>query len=275
MTLSEDSQDGDPTYIRLLEADDELAETIPAEDREIARRKVTARLLTFEPDDRTLVGYTSRVSLGLLIMKGFVTRDVAFCGQESRELIGPGDLLRPWDLERDFLPPFTEVDFTVIEKTTCARLDHDLLALGSRWPRFVDELIHRAIDRSRWLAARLAITSAIRVDKRLLLFFWLSAGRWGRITPEGVLLPFSFTHSVLAELVGAQRPTITTALGELHARGEIDYIEDGPGTKRTLLTGTPPTGQIASELRRLDRSGWTPPGKLRALGREIDRTVSA
>jgi hypothetical protein len=74
----------------------------------------------------------------------------------------------------------------------------------------------------------------------LLLFFWQSAGRWGRIVPAGVLLPFSFTHTVLAELVGARRATITTALGQLRARGEVEYTTSADGSKRMILTGKPP-----------------------------------
>jgi CRP-like cAMP-binding protein len=82
---------------------------------------------------------------------------------------------------------------------------------------------------------RLAIGSITRVDQRLLLFFWYAAGRWGRVGPDGTRVPFDLTHELLGELVGARRPSVTSALGELRDRGELERSSDG-----WLLRGAPP-----------------------------------
>lgn len=50
---------------------------------------------------------------------------------------------------------------------------------------------------------------------------WHLADRWGRVTPDGVIVPLKLTHEALGRLVGAQRPTVTLALGELVASGRV------------------------------------------------------
>ncbi len=52
------------------------------------------------------------------------------------------------------------------------------------------------------------------------MLLWHLADRWGRVRSEGVVLPLRLTHSVLADLVAARRPTVTTSLSEL-ARQEL------------------------------------------------------
>jgi CRP-like cAMP-binding protein len=68
------------------------------------------------------------------------------------------------------------------------------------------------------------------------MLFWHFAGRWGRVRGDGVLLPLRLTHTVLADLVAARRPTVTTALSDLSKRGLIRAVDDG-----WLLLGQAPT----------------------------------
>ena len=52
----------------------------------------------------------------------------------------------------------------------------------------------------------------------------------------GVVLPLRLTHGWLANLVGAQRPSVTTALGNLAGAGLVERLDDGSW----LLRGEPP-----------------------------------
>ena len=79
------------------------------------------------------------------------------------------------------------------------------------------------------------------VDDRLLLTLWHLAERWGRVTPTGIVVPLPLGHQRLADLVGAHRPSVTTALGELARAGSISRRDDG----NWLLHGAPP-----EQLRR-------------------------
>ena len=45
--------------------------------------------------------------------------------------------------------------------------------------------------------------------------FWHLAERWGNHTPEGIVIPLRLTHAQIGELIGAQRPSVTTALSRL------------------------------------------------------------
>jgi CRP-like cAMP-binding protein len=98
----------------------------------------------------------------------------------------------------------------------------------------VDALFARSARRQRGLAVRLVVNQLVRLEDRLLLALWALAERWGRVTPDGVLVPMGLTHSALARLVGARRPSVTSALGDLARDRLLERTEDG-----WLLRGDP------------------------------------
>jgi CRP-like cAMP-binding protein len=81
----------------------------------------------------------------------------------------------------------------------------------------------------------MAIAHHARVDARLELLLWHLADRWGRVTREGVLLPLRLTHELLADLVAAQRPSVTLSLQNLERSGRVAR-RDG----HIYLLGSPP-----------------------------------
>ena len=99
-----------------------------------------------------------------------------------------------------------------------------------------DLLVGRAVQRSFELATKQATSHLTRVDARLELLFWGLADRWGRVGPDGVVLELPLTHQVLGRLVGAQRPSVTTALSDLARRGILERRGDGAW----VLHGEPP-----------------------------------
>jgi hypothetical protein len=97
------------------------------------------------------------------------------------------------------------------------------------------------------LAVNQAISQLNRVDRRLLTLFWHLAERWGRMTPGGVLIPLTLSHRMLSQLIGARRPTVSTALGELAREQRLRRVDDG-----TWLLGGEPVGEPAdANLRRI------------------------
>jgi hypothetical protein len=85
-----------------------------------------------------------------------------------------------------------------------------------------------------------AIGHLTRVDDRLLALLWCLAERWGRVVPGGVLVNLRLPHRTLAGMVGARRPSVTTALGQLIARGDIERRPDGGW----ILHGQPPEPRV-------------------------------
>ena len=53
------------------------------------------------------------------------------------------------------------------------------------------------------------------------MLFWHLAHRWGHVRSDGIVVRSVWTHTVLADLVSARRPTVSTALAELARRGLI------------------------------------------------------
>jgi CRP-like cAMP-binding protein len=102
----------------------------------------------------------------------------------------------------------------------------------------------RAIQRSRNLAVNMAIVHQARVDVRLNMLLWHLAGRWGRVRSEGTVLRMRLTHAVLAELVAARRPTVTSALADLARsgllrRGRAEWVLSGEPPRELGENGTP------------------------------------
>ena len=100
-------------------------------------------------------------------------------------------------------------------------LDEEFTQRLSRYPELATAIVARAMQRSRNLAVNMAIVHQARVDVRLRMLLWHLAGRWGRVRSDGTVVPLRLTHALLADLVAARRPTVTSALSDLARRGLV------------------------------------------------------
>jgi hypothetical protein len=193
--------------VSLFEVDPDLIEHVDSRQAAIASSRAIARVRTLRPGDRDPWSFIESPNrhLGLLVIDGLLTCNLTLLGRTTMELIGGGDVLRPWDdaAERPSVP--ITVGWTVHAR------------------------------RTQWLENHLAILENPRVDVRLLLLFWQLADRWGTVGPEGVTVPLRLTHNTLGRLVRAQRPSITASLHEMARRRVVDRRSDGTW----LLRGEP------------------------------------
>ena len=145
----------------------------------------------------------------------------------AMELLGPGDVLVPQADETvaDFVE--AAVQWFALLPTQFAVLNAEVVQRLSQWPDVLATVVRRMAERSARQAVVQAICHNPRVDVRLRELFWHLAERWGRVTAGGVVLPLRLTHEALARLVGAQRPTVSTALKGLHDTGEVTRRGDG------------------------------------------------
>lgn len=224
------------TLVSVIDVDPELAVGLDDESRELARRHAVAVVHTLTPGvlEISINGATAQPALGLLILEGLVTRDVELAGRSTTELLGPGDLIRPWDDETSLEPLPGSVRWGVLEPGRAAVLDRRFAAVAGRWPSMLDTVVSRSMRRSRSLAVQRAIAQVPRVDARVLVLLWQLADRFGKVGPQGVRVPLQLTHETIGKLVGARRPSVTTALGVLARRGLVERIEGG-----WLLHGDP------------------------------------
>jgi CRP/FNR family transcriptional regulator, cyclic AMP receptor protein len=173
--------------------------------------------------------------IGLLVLQGLLIRRVGVGGGSGAELLGPGDLMRPWQGEGAESTLSSTTGWRVLEDARIAVLDRHAAARFARYPELTGRLVAKALERSRNLATVMAIAHHSRVEKRLHMLFWHLGDRWGRVRRDGVLLPLRLTHAMLADLVSARRPSVSTALAEMARQGLVERVGSG-----WLLRGDPP-----------------------------------
>ena len=105
----------------------------------------------------------------------------------------------------------------VLSRSRIALLDRRFAAQLAHFPEVNAAVFDRINERAMRLAVTQAISQLNRVDRGLLALFWHLAERWGRMTKDGVALPVTLSRRMLGQLIGARRPTVSTALGELAA----------------------------------------------------------
>lgn len=165
-----------------------------------------------------------RPDTALLVAGGVLVREVEFGARSFAELLGTGDLIHPWAARTGASTP--DGKWRALLPGTLAVVDEVLLARVACYPSISLGLARLATRRGRFLAA-LAITRRLRrVEPRLLFLFALLAERWGRVTPDGVVIRLPLNHELLASLVGARRPAVTTALGHLRERGALAQLSE-------------------------------------------------
>lgn len=224
----------------LLDLDPDLGAALPADRRALAEERLVVRLERVRAGDWQPAPdeFGAQGGVGLLIGEGFMVRQVELEHRAGAEVLGPGDLLRPWQDDGEYAVYPYVPGWRAVTPVTVAVLD---LAFASRlgpFPEVTAELIGRAMSRSRRVAGHLVLAQLASVEHRVLLVLWQLADLWGRVRPDGVLLPVPLTHRLLGLTIGARRPSVTSALGAL---AEQDLVR-GLGREGFLLVGPPPQG---------------------------------
>jgi CRP/FNR family cyclic AMP-dependent transcriptional regulator len=224
--------------ISIVDADPDLAELLDEPERERARRQALTRVRRLSPGawDAANAAEPDKHHRGFMIIDGLIAREVDVLGRSCVELLGQGDVLRPWRWDADGSHVHAEVGWVVLEPTRLAVLDHGLVERMNPWPQLGVELFARGTRRAHALAVALAIAHHQRIDDRLLLTLWHLAERWGRVRSDGIAVPLPLSHQRLADLVGAHRPSVTTAIGDLGRAGSLSRGDDGTW----VLHGSPP-----------------------------------
>jgi CRP/FNR family transcriptional regulator, cyclic AMP receptor protein len=224
--------------ISIVDADPDLAELLDEGERARARREALTRerRLSKGAWDAANAVEQDVHHRGFLVIEGLLAREVNVLGRRCVELIGAGDVVRPWRWDPDGSHVHAEVGWTVLEPTRLAVLDHGLVVRMNPWPQLGVELFARGTRRAHSLAVSLAIAHHQRVDDRLMLTLWHLAERWGKVGTDGIAVPLPLSHQRLADLVGAHRPSVTSAMGDLVRAGALRRRADGVW----VLHGSPP-----------------------------------
>jgi CRP/FNR family cyclic AMP-dependent transcriptional regulator len=233
-----------PDVVSVLTEDCDLAGRLQGARRERAEAMSAARVLRRPAGtwDATADAGPGRDGLGLLVIEGTLVRRVGLAGRFGAELLSAGDLLQPAEHDgEEAVIPF-EATWRVLAPLRLAVLDLAWMARMAPYPEVTAEITRRVMVRSRRLATLQAIAQHHRLELRLQLLFWELADRYGHVTPEGVVLDLPLTHDLISHLVGALRPSVSTALGRLEQSGDIH--REG---HHWLLRGQPPALEDGAE----------------------------
>jgi len=221
--------------VSVLDVDAGLAELVPQDRRAEARRATAAATIVVAsgPWREARNPDRARGGFGLLVVGGTMIRRVGIGGRYGAELLGPGDLLRPW--QREGATIGVDWSWRALTQTRLAVLDTRWAARAAPWPQLGAELAGRALARSVRTVIAMAITQQPRLEERLWMLFWELADRYGHVHADGVHLDLPLTHEVLSHLAGARRPSVSGALTRLAATGRLRR-----SGRHWVLNGEPP-----------------------------------
>jgi CRP/FNR family transcriptional regulator, cyclic AMP receptor protein len=228
----------------LLQLDPDLGQLLTPDRRAAAEQELRVRVTTFPVGewDGGRLADADPTHVGLLVVEGVLAREIVLSDTVSTELLGPGDIVRPWHLEGPpkLLP--VEARWNALAAVRLGLIDRRVGAQLGRYPEIGAVIVDRLSERAQRLSITQAISQLNRVDRRLLALFWHLAERWGRVSRDGIVVPLALSHRLIGELVGARRPTVSTALAELARGGQLVRREDGTW----LLTGEPVTATASA-----------------------------
>jgi CRP/FNR family transcriptional regulator, cyclic AMP receptor protein len=234
------------TVVQIFAHEPELLQHAPQAEADAARHRTIVASLSLPRGDVTPSTLRSDpFDLGFLVLDGLMLKSVEVAGGRTVELLGPGDVIRPWRAAEEESPVRVAQAYHVAEPTRLALLDRRFEQDVAGWPGVVAQLLDRVAARAEALSIQLALAQLPRLEVRLLFIFWHIAQRFGHVEPRGVCLP-PLRQETLAEMTASRRPSVNGALARLRERGLI--VAGRPG--QWILTGAP---EEAEEFARSQR----------------------
>jgi CRP/FNR family cyclic AMP-dependent transcriptional regulator len=224
----------------LLGIDPDLGQLLASERATAAARDLRARVTTLDigPWYPAELGCASALDVGLLIVRGVIARELWVHDAPSAELFGPGDIIRFRRLEA---PPqamlHTTARWTALGKAAVAVPDRNTRIALRNYPEVAAILVDRLNARAERLAVTQAISQITGVEMRVEALLWHLAERWGRVGTNGIIIPVALSHRMIGSLVGARRPTVSTAIARLTEEGRLTRRPDGSWL---LMSSEPP-----------------------------------
>ena len=232
--------------VRLLEVEPELAGGLSPAQLAGARAALVVPAVWIDPGPWEVPDAVTG-QIGALLLSGVVIRSSTVFARPSAQLFGPGDVIDA-RLLRD-----RESEWHVLEAGQVAVLGDRWRAVAALWPPMIDGLARRLLEANQRQHTLTAIIALPRVEERVLALLCHLAERWGRVTPAGVTVKLGVTHTVLGQLVGARRPTVSLALAALTEQRLLRRQPDGtwllPADCRNWATRGVPSRRLPAATR--------------------------
>ena len=130
--------------ISLLDEDPELGEKLDPKDLPTAGERVLAEAIDVTSELPASWPASLRDGLGVLVLDGLLLRRVGLDGRFGAELLGRGDLLRPWQNEETASSIPHTAGWRVLRRGRIALLDIDFARRIVAYPSVQGQLMARA-----------------------------------------------------------------------------------------------------------------------------------
>src|SRR5262245_34118746 len=129
----------------ILELDPDLGQLLDEERFEAARQELPVAVHTLPPGpwDVVRLSGASPDHVGILVIDGVLSREVLVSDTVSTELLGPGDVLRPWRLRDGSTLLRHDTRWNVLTPSRIALLDRRFGAQVARFPEVNAAILDR------------------------------------------------------------------------------------------------------------------------------------
>jgi hypothetical protein len=215
-------------YVRVFERDPALLEGTDGATAAFLREHGTVPAVRVEPGPWHPPSHraSTRHWLGLLVLDGLLMRPLTIGRRRVHELLGPGDLLRPWDHER-WEGVRSHSPWAVLTPVALGLLDEGFTAVAGKNHSVLNALVSRALRRSAHVGAAVAIQDQDEPHLRVWGLLAHAADRWGRPGEQGMVLPAGLTLRAIAVAVGVDEASAGDALERLGREGAVEHDADG------------------------------------------------
>src|SRR5690349_7821547 len=138
----------------LLELDGELGQLLAPERREAAERELRVRVTSFPVGEwhGGRLADADPTHLGLLVVEGVLAREVVLEDTVSVELLGPGDIIRPWNFSAGPELLMLTVRWNALSAVQLGLIDRRTAVTLGRYPEISAVVVDRLADRAKRLA---------------------------------------------------------------------------------------------------------------------------
>lgn len=212
--------------VSLLDVWPDMAGRLAPEQRGLAERVLVVPLVGARDDALAASLAAERDAFDFVLVEGRVLKETTLGSSSALELLGPGDILAPPLSATRQLDVRAVSRYLALGDVSIATLGERFTRVAARWPQLFDFLHNQMAEQAHRASMHLAMLHLPRADHRILALFADLGERFGRVTPDGILIDLPLNHELIGRLTASRRPTATLALQDLHHQGLLTRLAD-------------------------------------------------
>ncbi len=214
------------SHLSLLRVWPDIAERLEPEERDAAERALVVPLLSARDEDLT-AALEAVDAFDFVLVEGTVLKETTLASHSALELLGPGDVLAPPVSASRQVELRGVSRYLAFGAVLVAVLGVRFQRVASRWPQVSDFLHGQIADQAHRASIQLAMLHLPRAEDRILAVFAELGDRFGRVSPDGIMIDLPLSHELIGRLTACRRPTATIALQLLDDQGLLTRLAAG------------------------------------------------